>query len=288
MELEPLLARLSRRLAAIPYGILVAERLRTYFAPRYRGRPEAWTVIDDYAGGLKLRLNRSAYLGGMLYWQGYQSPGELKLLRKLLRPDMVMADVGANQGEYTIFAASKLSQGQVLAFEPVPAIYANLAQNIRLNGFRNVLPFNYGLFDHDDTLPMYTSEDTVIHGGFNEGLASVFASDYRKDSVAELQFRVFDAIFPQLGLGRLDIMKIDVEGAELQVLRGARQTLLRHHPRLIIEVNAPAFAAAGYGVHDLLTFLHELNYSLAVIDHRGNTTPALAADLPPLCNILCE
>jgi FkbM family methyltransferase len=288
MEINQLLAKATRRIAQLPYGIYLAIQARRYYTPRFMGREDAWAVIDDYAGGLKLAVDRSAYLGGMLYWQGYQSPGELKLLRKLLGPDMVMADVGANQGEYTIFAASRLTRGAVVAFEPVPAIYANLARNIRLNGFRNVLPFNYGLFDHDDTLPMYTSEDTVIHGGFNEGLASVFASDYRKDSVAELQFRVFDAIFPRLGLGRLDIMKIDVEGAELQVLRGARQTLQRYHPRLIIEVNEPAFAAAGYGVGDLLAFLQQLDYSLAVIDHRGNTTPARAEALPPLCNILCE
>lgn len=288
MELDQLLARVTRRIAMVPYGIRLADLLRRYYTPRFRGRPDAWAVIDDFDGALKLRLDRSAYLSSMLYWRGYQTSGEIRLLRRMLRPDMVFADVGANQGEYTLLAAGRLTRGTVLAFEPVPAIYANLAANLRLNRLRNVLPFNFGLFDRAATLPMFTSDDTLIHGAFNEGLASVFASDYRKDALAELQFQVFDEVFPKLGLDRLDLMKVDVEGAELQVLRGAAATLRRFRPRLILEVNAPAFAAAGYAVADLLDFLRRLDYRMAVIDHRGHVAPVTAATLPPLCNLLCQ
>jgi FkbM family methyltransferase len=288
MELDRLLARLTRRVSHLPMGWQVTEALRKHYTARYRGAADPWVVIDDYAGALKLRLDRSAYLGGLLYWRGSQSAAELRVFRGLLRPDMVFVDVGANQGEYTLVAARHLTAGRVVAFEPVRALYDQLLANVRLNGFSQVTALNCGLLDEPGSRALYTSSDVVIHGSFNEGLASVFASDYRKDVVATVPFRVFDEVAAELGLERLDVMKVDVEGAELQVLRGAASILRRFRPTLLLEVNEEAFRTGGYGSRDLLAHLAQLGYASSLIRYDGVLVPLDEAGPPPLCNIICQ
>lgn len=288
MQIDLLLSRVTRQIGRSWLGVHVAEVFRRYYVPFYRGRADARVVIDNFDGDLKLKVDRSSYLGGMLYWRGYQTIAELRVLRRLLKPDMVYADIGANQGEYALFAAKRLTNGAVLAFEPVPALYEQLVDNVRLNNFTHVRTFNFGLFSHEDVLQMYTSTDVVIHNSFNEGLASIFASDYRKDVVATAQLKAFDQVFPTLGLKRLDLMKVDVEGAELHVLQGAEEMLRQYRPLLMLEVNEPAFAAAGYTTRELRQFLEQRGYRVALIDDHGDITYDIGEQLPALCNILCQ
>jgi FkbM family methyltransferase len=288
MEIDRLLSRFTRKTSNWPVIWQLTERWRKHYTLQYQSVSDPWVTIDDFDRTLKLRLDRSAYLGGLLYWRGYQELGELRLLNRILSPEMVVFDVGANQGEYAVFMAKRVMRGRLLAFEPVPLIYQQLTQNIELNSFSNVITFNYGLMDEIGDRPMYTSDDHEIHGSFNEGLASVFASDYRRDPVAQLSFRTLDAVVEEQKLSRIDLIKIDVEGAELYVLQGALETLRRYHPLLLIEVNAEAFAIAGYTAQDLTVFLDQLGYQFALISATGITAAISAEQMPKLCNILCE
>jgi FkbM family methyltransferase len=242
-------------------------------------------VLTDFDGDLKFRVDRACYMGSLIYWRGYHSLSELMCLDELLRPPMVFADVGANQGEFTTFAAKRLTEGSVLAFEPLEENYRILTENVELNRFSNVLRYNFGLSDQPDEVEVFASPDVKLHGGWNE-TATMFPTDSWNTRVGRVRVEVFDEVFPETGLKRLDGMKIDVEGAELPVLRGASQAIQRHRPFIIMEICDETYQAAGYCKSDVCQLLRDMGYRLFVIRRGGRRTPASVEQLPHFCNTL--
>ncbi|MBK8034016.1 MAG: FkbM family methyltransferase [Chloroflexi bacterium] len=282
----PVMAKLVRRIPPVHWRVwFYQDRLRKLFSPLYAGNPADWTIIHDFDGSLKMKLRRSTYLGGLIYWHGYQSRNELLLLNRLLSPDMTFVDIGANMGEFTLFAAKRLTNGQVIAFEPQPSLYQLLQENIALNHFQQVRTYNLALADQPGTLTMYTSTDAVAHAGVNEGLASLFQSTERAEVVGEVAVELLDTLLEHEP--RIDFIKLDVEGAEPLVLRGAKKLLAKHKPQILMELNREALTAGGSSPEFVLGELRELGYrfELVINDGRGLTRPTEA--FPDLCDVLC-
>jgi len=212
---------------------------------------------------------------------------ELFFLDRLLKPQMVFADIGANQGEFTVYAAKRLHAGKVLAFEPIDSSYERLIQNVGLNNFRNVLAYKLALSDKARHVEMFTSLDRELHHSFHEGLATMFPSSYRSTKVGVVRTEVFDKVFAEAELGRLDVMKVDVEGAELPALRGAYITLEKYKPVILMEVNEETFNAAGYTTNDVVDFLEHLNYTIFLLGN-GKVIQVKRQELPNFANIVCQ
>jgi FkbM family methyltransferase len=201
---------------------------------------------------------------------------------------MTLVDVGANQGEVSLYAARRLSQGRVIAFEPVDENYRRLANNVRLNGLTNVVTCNYCLGDRNGEVQLFAAEkqSSKHRHGWNEGLASMFAVDAQTDSFSTAKICRLDDVLPKLNVDRLDVLKVDVEGAELHVLRGARESITRYRPNIIVEMNAETFKSAGYSVDELSAFLRSLNYDGFQITRSGRTRKDGMQQLPDLCDVL--
>jgi FkbM family methyltransferase len=283
---EPWMAYLGRK-RGFRRGTKIFEDLRKRRSKYYQGRIDSWATIDDYDGDLKMRVDRSVYIGGLIYWHGGRSTSFELLLRRILNPDMVMIDIGANQGETTLLAAKRLPQGQVIAFEPLPTLFEQLQTNIKLNDFQNVTAFQYALADSPGLLPMFTSIDLEIHSSFNEGLASLFQSDYRDTMVDQVTVDTLDNIAEHVGLNKVDVIKIDVEGAEERVLAGGINVLKRYQPKLLMEINPTALAAAGSSPLRLVNLLSPLGYKFNIVAH-GNYYPIASADELGDCDVYCE
>jgi FkbM family methyltransferase len=290
-RLENYLSAATRRvfyqMRTVPGAGRLLEPIRGFYAPHYSKNANGWIVMDKYDGDLKIKVDRSSYIGSCIYWRGYHQVHELMLLKQLLSPDMVFADVGANQGEFTIFAAKRLWMGKVLAFEPLESMFQQLMTNIQLNGFENVVAYNFGLSDTAGTAEIYTSTDFTRHRSFHEGLATTFPTNYRSTNIGRVKLELFDEVFEDSGLNRLDIVKIDVEGAELSVLAGGYKTLERYRPVIIIEINEETSNAAGYTRHDVIGLLEKLKYRLFMIRRGGRITPVKRENVPAFCNIMC-
>jgi FkbM family methyltransferase len=266
------IASLSRRVAQTKYRKL-SEILFRYY-PAKRGI----TTIHDFDGDLSISLDRSGYISSAIYWAGHHSLSLVRYLRKFLTPEMTLADVGANIGEITLFAAKRLSRGRVLAFEPTPRAFAHLARNVGINKFSSVELFNYGLYDQIASLPLFAIDDHPF-GTRNDGVTSLF-SDGNDRTETSVPLRRFDDVACEAGLNRLDVMKIDVEGAEWMVLRGAENSIKKFRPVIIAEISACKFRRAGYTPEDLLGYLNALNYDVRDVED-GST------NLPPECDALC-
>jgi FkbM family methyltransferase len=155
------------------------------------------------------------------------------LLSALCREDTRALDVGANIGLTALTMSQICAKGKIAALEPVPQTYEMLQANLSSAGIENVTAFNFGAGSRDDIFPMQAC---------SENLSGAFIADQHEvhktgQFAVHVRIKVIDRVFPELGLDRLDFMKIDVEGFELEVLEGAKQTLERYKPLVLLEMN---------------------------------------------------
>jgi len=161
--------------------------------------------------------------------------------------DGVFIDIGAHVGRYTIPIAKFLNKGIVVAVEAAPENYFALVKNVKLNRLNNVLVFNIAAWKEESNLTLHFSEYSGRH--------TVKGSS---NSVHRVLARPIDSIIAEYGIKRVDMIKIDVEGAEIEVLEGMRKTLEKFKPNLLIEV----FCKNADRVYK---FLKEINYEFEEI-----------------------
>jgi FkbM family methyltransferase len=187
----------------------------------------------------------------------YYEP-ELAYLEKILSPGKVFVDVGANFGVYTLVASRIVGEaGMVLAFEPTAESFAILRRNIQLNQFSNVRSFQVALAQMRGKAWLYHGWDPVGNSLGKDLLCG--------DEGEEVQTEALDQRLEENGVDRVDAIKIDVEGAEELVLRGAIRCLTTQSPIVIFEFNPGCAARLGlspWGARDLL---ESLNYEFLMI-----------------------
>lgn len=247
--------------------IRLGRKLRVLNFKRNNVKSEDFQEIKVFSN-VRLQVDASAYMGGSLFWTGLHHVNEIIYLNKILKRKDVFIDVGANQGEFSMFAASRVSEGKVIAFEPVKYQLNLLKNNLKLNGFRNCEIHEFGLSNENAQLPIYTSNDSELHAGIHEGLSSLFPSGDVNEEQQIIDIKVFDEIITPT-LERFDFLKIDIEGAELYALKGMRVALEKFKPQILIEMNDRTFRSAGYSLTEMFDFLSELNYKPFRI-HRGH------------------
>ena len=287
LELDWYISSFTRKISYFQYFHKIINNFRKKYINQYQKQENSWIVINDFDGNLKFKLDRSSYIGSLIYWRGYHSVNEISLMRRLLKPNMTFVDIGANQGEYSIFAAKRLIQGKVISFEPLSTSYKHLKENIELNQFNNVITYNFALSDTKGYAEIYTSDDLEIHNSFNEGLSSLYQSNYRNTLLEKVQLEIFDQVWKNHNNLSLDIIKIDVEGSELPILKGAKNTIKKHKPLIILEINEETFQEAGYTKDELIIFLEKLNYKFSLIKPKGKSEEINSSQIHKLCNILC-
>jgi len=273
-----------RRLMRILYRVkglrVVAHALRRrLYQPR-----SVW--IHDFDGDLAFLCHLDEHIGSQMYWRGAYSWSQLRVLGRLLEPTMVFADVGANQGEFTLFAAKRLARGRVLAFEPMTEMRERLERNLEANAFGNVLVSGLGLWSEPGRRRLFRRAALFEDGSVHEGLGTLFPTAERSQEVEEIELTSLDAFREEHGIDRIDVLKVDVEGAELAVLTGAEQTLERCRPLLLLEADRDCADAAGGGLDALLGWL-ERWYRFEIVAPSGRTRPIEPSALGRHQDLLC-
>lgn len=271
------LPRLGDRLSNVA-ACLLARWTRRHGTTLFR--------VDGLADGISLCVNPDAHIGGLIYWRGYYEMSGITLLRRILAPDMTLIDVGANIGEYTLHGCRLVPRGRVVSFEP-SWVHAVLEQNLAINDCHNVEAFKMGLSDRPGRMRLY-SPPPGDSDSFNEGLSSFFHRGGRGESGAWVEVETLDRMADRLQLQRVGVVKIDVEGSELFVLRGARGVLNRFKPKLLLELNPATSRAAGYGIGDVLDLLAEHGYRVRVIGTGGRLIEVDPRRLDRQCDVLCD
>jgi FkbM family methyltransferase len=173
--------------------------------------------------------------------------------------DLVIYDIGAFQGLLTLFFAR--TGRQVISYEPNTRNHARLIENLRLNGVRNVLVRKVGVGSKSETTTMVASP--LMLGGAS--IVSDAIVGLRNSNQSVLSEQVFitplDDDIREMSLPAPDFVKIDVEGAELAALVGARNTLLGRHPLLFLEMHGETMNVKRKNVAAIVAYLKELGYN---------------------------
>jgi len=191
---------------------------------------------------------------------------EFAFMRPYLRPDDLGIDVGAHGGSWTRVLSRALPLGHVYAFEALPYYADVLALTCRLCGWRNVSVVAAAVVDAPRTV-------RLVHRGSDghplTGRTHLLGSgDGGAPSVA-VQGITLDSFMATMTSGRVGLIKCDVEGFELPVLRGAAQMIRTHQPLIWCEVWTEYTQRYGYHPRDLFAFLAESNYRTYTIGPDG-------------------
>jgi FkbM family methyltransferase len=256
--------------------------IRAAFSPDKMESTEFSTRFFDltYTGNL------NSFIDWTVYFYGALEAGTLTLLKDLAAatPEPVFVDIGANVGQHSIFMS--MHANTVHSFEPNPRVLRQFRELIEGNKLTNITIHPVGLGDKDEVLPFFSPQ------GANLGTGS-FVKEHSPDNVqsGQLQIRNADEYLSGLGLKKIDVMKIDVEGFEKSVLKGMTKTLAKYRPRVVMEFSETTKTTlssmdellglfpSGYKVslivelEPVLFFFNKPGYALKTFDfdkHFGN------------------
>lgn len=189
------------------------------------------------------------------YWGS--DVGDLRFLWQFLRPGMTFFDIGAYHGIYSLIAAKRLgATGRIYTFEPSPRESRRLRVHFRWNSIRTarIEPYAVGGAAEAKTFFQVVSGDTTRNG---------LRPPASSDAVTAINVKTIalDSFIAENALRRVDIVKMDIEGGEIEALRGATQTIGKHRPVLICEVLDMATQPWGYDARAIILTLQQYDYA---------------------------
>jgi FkbM family methyltransferase len=243
---RPAAVRSAKLIARSLYGSLY-----WFYCP---GSPLAYNVP---AGGTLLLQPGHSFTG--CFWPGgvdYYEPDVRALLLHLLKPGRTFIDCGANIGYFSVQAGGLVGRdGNVIAIEANPVTYELLERNLKKNGFG--IPIHCALSSRRGEVELFVPSDGDVYSSLRaDGLVKNSVS-YQSISV---QSRTLDEVVESLGLKRVDVIKIDVEGAELEVLSSAANVLNRYRPVVIVEYSTNTWEAFGATAEGMRSLCRKHNY----------------------------
>jgi FkbM family methyltransferase len=196
---------------------------------------------------------------------------EAAALDDLLSDGGVCFDIGANFGLYTLtFAAGVGPAGRVFSFEPLPGPHAFLVRALRWLGVDNVTVSDRALGDRcgSGEMSLPTRHGIPVHGRSfitDEARGLGPNAEFGSEQRLLVELSTLDAVVRAAGLERVDLLKIDVEGYEPAVLRGAEWTLAHHRPMVMLEIERRHLVKFGVEPGDLVAAMRKQGYDMSAL-----------------------
>jgi FkbM family methyltransferase len=196
---------------------------------------------------------------GIFLQRQYYEP-LLEFCDRLIRPGYIVFDCGANQGIYTCaFAALVGPSGRVIAIEPQDYAVEAIRKNISINGFNNVVVQHSAVSDSEGSATLDVSRGAVS--------ASIIR-DFGRQSARTVHTVTLERVAEREGLDRVDLVKMDIEGAEYNALRGAEGLLAKYKPILVLEASP-----SDPDWFRVATLLKKYDYEPHLVDEEGRLAP---------------
>ncbi|MEP7292212.1 MAG: FkbM family methyltransferase [Chloroflexota bacterium] len=248
-----------------------ALEARCYLEAKLDGNLTLFANPDDLA------------VGKTVFLRGNWEPAETDFIKRYVKPGMMVFDIGANIGAHTLLIAKQVGEnGHVHAFEP-SAANEYLSRNVQVNQFNNTTVNAVALSDKPGTLrltralPGLEAFSSVGRPTFTESFSGFY------DAPAE----TLDDYVSQYQIPSIDLAKMDVEGAEIVILKGAQRIL---HAGIIkawlFEINAPILESIGESASELEHLFESANYQLFLLSDTGQPQPFRSSDVKKNRNVL--
>jgi len=236
-----LVERIARRLSGVPLSAGLRSRLKKWYLAVLSAQTGGRGLQASLPGGEAVRvLPEFAHIG----W----NPDEYRAFRDAVRPGMTALDIGANVGSYALLLGQWVGMGgSVHAFEPAPVAYDGLVRHIVLNDLRRVVhPVCSAVGAKTSTASL------ALAGTHGESRLVALQPSDRRQGTIDVPVTTIDEYCGRLNLNP-GFIKIDVEGAELDVLRGARETIRRcgRNLGLFVEMHPSVWPEIGVSRGDI-------------------------------------
>lgn len=202
--------------------------------------------------GLNLKLDISHVVDHYLYFGNKDA--DYSSIRDTILKAKCIFDIGANIGTTSLYFASLNPDAKIYSFEPHPGSYGRAIENISLNEYKNIEVLNTGLGDKKDSLKLYEVNE------HNPGMNRIISGE-RDLPFKTIQVDTLDNICRERNIEAVDFVKMDVEGFEYAVLKGAKETLSRSKPLLFIELDDNNLKENNSSARELVDLLHSYGYS---------------------------
>lgn len=231
-----------------------------------RNPPPAFLMqMPEEIGGHSFHCDLRDAISREVCFVGHYEPQETALVQSILRPRMSFVDVGANWGYFTLLAASLVgTNGRVLSLEPDPRLFPILQENVKRGGLKQVTVLQVAAAHEPGILPLagYAEED----GNF--GISKIVADSSKEQKIFKVCSDTLDRIFHQQSFPYVDLMKMDIEGAEAFAVAGLEKSLAEKKiGRLLLELHPAQLAEHGSSVTAVIQTLQSAGYKALTIDH---------------------
>jgi FkbM family methyltransferase len=264
-----------------PFGGIRPRRIVHFLAKKAYGDSKFdsahFRVRRDRYGN-KLWLHPHFWIDYQIIAFGVYDESLHQLLRNLVKPGAVCIDAGANIGSVTVRLMQLVGEkGRVYAFEPVPDVFQKLQANVALNAHNGASAslHQLALSRINGHAKLEIADDSYA----NQGMASLHGEGHPAVcQVVDVATMTLDDFVKQQNLTRLDLIKMDVQGAEAWIIDGGATTLARLKPNLVVEVSAPCLRAFGKSPSELLRSIEAIGYDCFLVSESGEITTLIHAN----------
>lgn len=224
------------------------------------------TRVVSCLNSIKIKVDLLEEIGTHVFLYGVWEPVNTKFFIQLLKPGMICYDIGANIGYYTlIFARAVGESGSVLSFEPISSVRKSLVENVVLNNYSHIVKvIDTALSDTESEIEMYLGDAS------NMGTSSFARPKNFSGKSETVKTLLLDNLIKRDNLYKLpDVLKIDVEGAELKVLRGMNTLLSTNSIDIFVEIHDWTLKKQGDSAKQVFDYLASLSYKGYLIRRKG-------------------
>lgn len=222
--------------------------------------------VPDNLGAFSFDCSVRDQLARAVYFAGSFEAPELAFLRETLHPGMTFVDVGANWGLFSLFAASRVGgAGKVLAFEPDGRMFHLLRENVKRNRLRQIELFQVAIADRSCEMTLVSHDRASDNWG-----VSRIATNATQLARFTVPCKPLDAVMDEATLAVVDLVKIDVEGAEDLVLHGMLNGLRKQrYRRILLELHPSELNERGQTMAEVISVLTSEGYKGWAFDHSA-------------------
>lgn len=252
------LSRLERHISQ-----QIAEVSRRVYSPVLLGESENNVLVTEVEGFIVGVPSEEWRVAAHFAFRGVLEPGLTTVFKHIVRPGMIVVDVGANIGMYTLLGARLLEgRGKVHSFEPTPRISAILRNNVQVNGF-----LESGIIEfHESAVTDERGSARLVVFPKDSGHNTLFWDSDGVEAIRVPTISLDEALKHE---SHVDIVKIDAEGAEPKIIRGMRETILRNPSiRIALEFAPSHLMRAGVNPTEFLSELQGLGFEITLIDDQ--------------------
>lgn len=238
------------------------------------------TYIKKLHGSFFMSLNPTEHIQQQLFWYGHYEKEIGDLLKRIVKPNNVFVDLGANIGYFSLLVAHISPTSSVISFEPVTDLYQRMNDNIALNRIKNIKTVNAAVGEINEEKELFVS------AADNLGMSSFHKPENYSGNKDKVEVVTLDDWSKIAGLSQIDIIKLDIEGSELAALRGMKEILKEQKPVLIVEINPETLSRFGLTPYRISDFLSDLNFQGFLILEHGRLRNLSDSEINYTINVL--